>query len=147
MYIRHFECVSASVCVCVCAQEFKFFHYSAQLILLQCVSSFNLIIPSLSPSLHPIFSFLPSNLFHSLFLSIFLMALLSFKSYSWTSYKSREVRVLGACVCVTNIWCEIISVPSENCVCCYVCLSVAVFVDRVLRYFCFLFCTFLFFWR
>lgn len=40
-------------CVLVCAQ--KLFHYSAQLMLLQCVSSFNLIIPSYS--LYPFSSF------------------------------------------------------------------------------------------
>ena len=42
MYLRHFECMSASACEC---RSFKLFHYSAQLILLLCVSSFNFIIP------------------------------------------------------------------------------------------------------
>lgn len=50
MYVSHFQCVRAH---CVCVQEFKLFHYSAQLMLLKCVSSFNLIIHSHSRLLSP----------------------------------------------------------------------------------------------
>lgn len=76
MYVSHFQCASVYVCV----QEFKLFHYSAQLMLLKCVSSFNLIIHSHSPSLSPIIFSLsfPLNPFHSLFY-VFLSALLPFK--------------------------------------------------------------------
>ena len=122
-----FEC--KCVCVWVCAGVIPlfssanaltvcfFFQFDYPLSLLLFPQSFSLLT-----------SFIP-------LFSVFLSAFLPLRFYSRTTYKPREVIVLGVCVCVCvkEIWCEIMSLW-ELCVLLYLCLFVTVYVALLLFY-------------